>query len=57
MAAQRQRSAHRCLRVLFDGGTLVGLTDGQLMERFATRGGESAERAFAAPVNGVFPSF
>ncbi|MHB1555869.1 MAG: sigma-70 family RNA polymerase sigma factor [Isosphaeraceae bacterium] len=36
------------LRALFGTGTLVGLTDGQLLERFATRRDEGAERAFAA---------
>lgn len=36
------------LRALFGAGTLVGLTDGQLLERFASRRDEGAERAFAA---------
>jgi RNA polymerase sigma factor (sigma-70 family) len=36
---------------LFDVGTYAGLTDGQLLERFATRGGEAAELAFAALVD------
>ena len=40
----------RQLRTLFDAGTVVGLTDGQLLERFATRTHEAAEAAFAALV-------
>jgi RNA polymerase sigma factor (sigma-70 family) len=36
--------------VLFDVGTVGGLTDGQLLERFTTRAGEAAELAFAALV-------
>jgi RND family efflux transporter MFP subunit len=40
----------RHLRALFDAGVSTGLTDGQLLERFATRRGESAELAFAALV-------
>jgi RNA polymerase sigma factor (sigma-70 family) len=35
-------------RVLFGTGTLAGLTDGQLLERFATRPDEAGELAFAA---------
>jgi RNA polymerase sigma factor (sigma-70 family) len=35
-------------RVLFGTGTLAGLTDGQLLERFATHPDESGELAFAA---------
>ncbi len=40
----------RYLRVLFDGGVAAGLTDGQLLERFATQGGEVGELAFAVLV-------
>ena len=40
----------RQLRTLFDVGTIRELTDGQLLERFATGGGEAAELAFAALV-------
>ena len=50
MASQRNRSAHRYLRVLFDAGTVAGLTDGQLLERFAARRGETSELAFATLV-------
>ena len=39
--------AHQ-LRTLFHVGTVGELTDGQLLERFATGGGETAELAFAA---------
>src|SRR5262249_15957460 len=37
----------RQLRTLFHGGAIGGLTDGQLLERFATARGEVAELAFA----------
>ena len=37
----------RHLHTLFDVGTVGELTDGQLLERFATRDGEEAELAFA----------
>jgi RNA polymerase sigma factor (sigma-70 family) len=36
--------------MLFEAGTATGLTDGQLLERFATRGGDPAETAFTALV-------
>jgi hypothetical protein len=39
-------AAARHLRALFDAGTLAGLTDGQLLERFAERRERSAEAAF-----------
>ena len=38
------------LRTLFDAGAVGDLTDGQLLERFATRSGEAAELAFASIV-------
>jgi HlyD family secretion protein len=38
------------VRTLFDAGTATGLTDGQLLERFATRRDEGGELAFAALV-------
>ncbi|SIO28611.1 RNA polymerase sigma factor, sigma-70 family [Singulisphaera sp. GP187] len=38
------------LRTLFSVGVIAGLTDGQLLERFATHEGEAAELAFAAIV-------
>jgi RNA polymerase sigma factor (sigma-70 family) len=37
--------------MLFHAGTLTGRTDGQLLERFVTGGGEVAEHAFAALVD------
>jgi RNA polymerase sigma factor (sigma-70 family) len=40
----------RYLGALFDDGCTAGLTDGQLLERFATRRREAAEAAFAAIV-------
>jgi RNA polymerase sigma factor (sigma-70 family) len=40
----------RELRTLFNLGVIGELSDGQLLERFATRGGEAAELAFAALV-------
>jgi RNA polymerase sigma factor (sigma-70 family) len=50
VADQRNQSAHRYLRVLFDAGTVAGLTDGQLSERFAAQSGETSELAFATLV-------
>lgn len=50
MILRRNRSGPPALRMLFDAGTATGLTDGQLLERFATRGGDAAETAFAALV-------
>jgi RNA polymerase sigma factor (sigma-70 family) len=38
------------LRAVFDEGTVAGLDDGQLLERFARRRGAAAEAAFAALV-------
>ena len=38
------------LQVLFATGTCAGLTDGELIDRFTTRGDEGAERAFEALV-------
>ncbi len=35
------------LKTLFEDGVPAGLTDGQLLERFATGRGEAAELAFA----------
>ena len=37
----------RDLRTLFSGGVLTGLTDGQLLECFATKCGDTSEQAFA----------
>ena len=51
MILRRNRSDPPVLRMLFDAGTATGLTDGQLLERFATRGGDAAEPAFAALVD------
>ena len=42
--------ALRHVQTLFEAGALGGLTDGQLLERYTTRGGEAAELAFAALV-------
>ena len=38
------------LRAIFDGGTVAGLSDGQLLERFTSRRPDVAEPAFAALV-------
>jgi hypothetical protein len=46
----RGGTALRHVRTLFSVGTIAALTDGQLLERFATRDGEAAELAFAALV-------
>ena len=43
-------AALRHVRTLYTLGAVGGLTDGQLLERFATRDGEAAELAFAALV-------
>jgi RNA polymerase sigma factor (sigma-70 family) len=40
----------RELRAIIDGGTVAGLTDSQLLERFASRPGAEAELAFTALV-------
>ncbi len=47
---RRDRAVVRQLRTLFDIGTIGELTDGQLLERFATDPTEAAELAFAAIV-------
>jgi DNA-directed RNA polymerase specialized sigma24 family protein len=46
----RTRAVPRGLQTLFHTGSLVGVTDGQLLERFAARDGEASESAFAALV-------
>jgi HlyD family secretion protein len=48
VARGRNGAAIKQLRTLFHLGTTRELTDGQLLERFATGGGETAELAFAA---------
>jgi RNA polymerase sigma factor (sigma-70 family) len=50
VARQQEMTALRCLRTLFNVGAAAGLTDGQLLEQFVARRGESAELAFAALV-------
>ena len=51
MATRRAGGATpRQIRTLFDLGPIGDLTDGQLLERFATDPGEAAELAFAALV-------
>jgi DNA-directed RNA polymerase specialized sigma24 family protein len=50
MASDRRGAVLRHIQALFDKGTIGGLTDGQLLERFTTRDGEAAELAFAALV-------
>jgi RNA polymerase sigma factor (sigma-70 family) len=47
---KRVRAVVRDLGTLYNVGPTAGLTDGQLLERFATRVGEAAELAFAALV-------
>ena len=44
-------SVLREIRTLYTLGTLGGLTDAQLLERFLARGGDDAEDAFAALVH------
>jgi RNA polymerase sigma factor (sigma-70 family) len=48
--SNRARSLPRGLQTLFHAGTLTGVTDGQLLERFALRDGEGSESAFAVLV-------
>ncbi len=50
MNSRRDADGARDLRTLFCAGTLTGLTDGQLLECFATRNGEESEQAFASLV-------
>jgi RNA polymerase sigma factor (sigma-70 family) len=50
MAGRRRGGALREIRTLFDVGTVAGLSDAELLERFAARSGEAAELAFAALV-------
>jgi HlyD family secretion protein len=50
MATGQDRRVMRQLGTLLTVGTGKGLTDGQLLERFATRQGDAAEQAFAALV-------
>jgi HlyD family secretion protein len=46
MAAGTSVAILRDIQTLFDSGTANGLSDRQLLERFASRGGASAEAAF-----------
>ena len=50
MAIGKDGAVRRQLRTLFNVGTVRELTDGQLLERFATDRGEAAELAFAVLV-------
>ena len=50
MPSNRNRVAPLGLRSLFHTGSLTGLTDGQLLERYALHDGEEAELAFATLV-------
>ena len=50
MAIQKDRAVRRQIDTLFNLGVIRDLTDGQLLERFATGRGEAAELAFAALV-------
>jgi RNA polymerase sigma factor (sigma-70 family) len=47
MAPRQRASTLRQIGVLFSAGAAGGLTDAELLERFAAREGEAAERAFA----------
>ena len=51
MGRERDGIVAKQLRSLFQVGVTAGLTDGQLLERFAVRSGEEAERAFATLVD------
>src|SRR4051794_34923130 len=50
MAKNPHGTAPRHIHTLFNVGTIGGLTDGQLLEWYTTRGGEAAELAFSALV-------
>jgi len=50
VAIRPNGAIRRQLRTLFNLGAMGELTDGQLLERFATQEGEAAELAFAALV-------
>ena len=50
MASNLSGAAFRSIRALFTAGTVGGLTDGQLLERFTNRDGDGAELAFASLV-------
>lgn len=50
MSRERVQAVIRDFRTLYSVGTTAGLTDGQLLERFATHRDEAAELAFAALV-------
>jgi RND family efflux transporter MFP subunit len=50
VAKSQGSAALQSLRTLFSVGAAGGLTDGELLGLFATRGGEAAELAFAALV-------
>ena len=50
MATKKDRAVRRQIDTLFNIGVIRDLTDGQLLERYATGRGEAAELAFAALV-------
>ncbi|SIO60900.1 RNA polymerase sigma-70 factor, ECF subfamily [Singulisphaera sp. GP187] len=50
MALERNGTVLNNIRTLFNVGMTAGLTDGQLLEQFATRRGEASELAFAVIV-------
>ncbi len=47
MSLPRMDAAARPLRMLFEGGTITGYSDAELLERFAGRRDEASELAFA----------
>ena len=50
MAYERSEAVLHHLHTLFNVGSVAGLTDGQLLEQFASRRGEVGEVAFTALV-------
>ena len=50
MASNLSGAAFRSIRALFTAGTVGGLTDGQILERFTNRDGDGDELAFASLV-------
>jgi RNA polymerase sigma factor (sigma-70 family) len=51
MASNRSGADLRSIRALFNEGSVAGLTDRQLLERFTARDGDCAEVAFASLVD------
>ena len=55
MASVQMGAALRQIHGLFEAGTIAGLTDGQLLERYLTRRDESAFAALVVPARADGP--